>query len=149
MRLLESRRWTVAALVLFLTNLTGCALDLKDPFNDRAFLDDTQKEFSQSLRWGAIEKAAAFVVPEQRAEFDQLKPTLSELRITDYEMMSLERLSDTEAKAAVRYRGYTLSSPIERSIVINETWILDPATHHWMVRLEVARLRKALGLAAR
>ena len=43
-------------------------LDLKDPFNDRGFLDDTQKEFSQSLRWGAIEKAATFVVPEQRAE---------------------------------------------------------------------------------
>lgn len=149
MTLLEFRRWTLIGPVLFLISLAGCAIDLNAPFNDRGALKDTQKEFSQSLRWGAIEKAAMFVVPEQRAEFDQLTPTLSELRITDYEMMHLERLSDSEAKIAVRYRGYTLSSPIERTIVIDQTWILDPETHHWMVRLEVGRLRQALGLAAR
>jgi hypothetical protein len=149
MTLLEPRRLGVVMLGLFLTSLAGCALSLKDPFNDRGMLKETQKEFSQYLRWGAIEKASMFVVADQRAEFERLTPHLSELRITDYEMIRSEQVSETEASLAVRYRGYSMASPVERTIIIDQTWTLDPESNHWMVRLEVSRLRRALGLAAR
>jgi len=127
----------------------GCANDLNDPYHAREMLRDTQKEFSQYLRWGAIEKASQFVVEDQRAEFASLAPHLSDLRITEYEIMKVDQTSADEALVVVRYVGYSLASPIERSIVLDQNWTRVPETQFWMVRLEVNRLREALGLAAR
>ena len=144
---------TMRSMILGLTVLVGfavgCAADLNDPYHQRDRLQVTQKEFSQYLRWGAIEKASQFVVEEQRDEFKSLAPHLTDLRITDYEVMKVEQRSDTEALVVVRYVGYSLSSPIERSIVLDQTWTRVPETDFWMVSLEVNRLREALGLAAR
>ncbi len=135
-------------LCLALSLLGGCAVGLKDVFNDRDLLKDTQREFSQYLRWGAIEKASQFVVPEQRPEFEALAPHLTDLRFTDYEVLQVKQLSETEAQVTVRYRGYSLSSPIERSITLDQQWTRESDKGPWMVRLEVHRLREALGMAA-
>ncbi|MBW2242977.1 MAG: hypothetical protein JRH01_13415 [Deltaproteobacteria bacterium] len=135
--------------VALLGMLGGCAIDLKDPYNDRARLRETQKEFTQYMRWGLIDKAAQFVVDEQRAEFETLAPSLTELRLTDHETLSVESIDENHARVLVRFQGYTMSSPIERTINIKQDWTFDETTRVWMVSLEVDLLRKALGIAAR
>lgn len=135
--------------VALLGMLGGCAIDLKDPYNDRARLRETQREFTQYMRWGLIDKAAQFVVTEQRAKFETLAPSLTELRLTDHETLSVESVDENHAKVLVRFRGYTMSSPIERTIEILQDWSFDETTRVWMVSLEVDLLRKALGIAAR
>lgn len=138
------------ALAVAASCLVACAsqIDLNDPFNDRGNLNDTQREFGQYMRWGVIEKASQFVVPDQRDEFESLAPHLTDLRITEFETLEVKMLSETEATALVRYRGYSMSSPIERTITLEETWTREPESKFWMVRIEVNRLREALGLAA-
>lgn len=136
-------------IALLLGGLAGCANDLMDPYHPRETLRETQKEFSQYLRWGAIEKASQFVVEEQRNEFAALAPHLTDLRITDYEVIKVDQVSENEALVVVRYAGYSMASPVERSIVLDQNWSRVPETDFWMVSLEVSRLREALGLAAR
>lgn len=138
----------LGAVVALLSLLGGCAFDMKDPYNDRARLRKTQREFTQYMRWGLIDKAAQFVIAEQRAEFQTLAPSLTELRLTDHETLSVEAIDKNHASVLVRFRGYTMSSPIERSIEIKQDWIFDEDTGVWMVSFEVDRLRKALGIAA-
>ncbi len=149
MRSFVQRCAPVAAGLALLALLGGCAIDLNDPYQARDRLKDTQREFTQYLRWGVIEKAAQFVVPEQRAEFETLAPNLTDLRLTDYETLSVETIDENHAKILVRFRGYSMSSPIERTIDIEQDWTFDVEAAVWMVSLEVGRLRKALGVATR
>ncbi|MCP3984719.1 MAG: hypothetical protein GY723_10045 [bacterium] len=137
----------VACLLLGL--LGGCAIDLKDPYNDRSRLRETQREFTQYMRWGLIDKAAMFVVDEQRAEFETLAPSLTELRLTDHETLAVEAVDENHAIVMVRLSGYTMSSPVERTFEIQQDWSFDEETRVWMVSLQVDLLRKALGIAAR
>ena len=144
--ILRAGRLCAAAALLSL--LGGCAVDLKDPYNDRGRLRGTQKEFTQYMRWGLIDKAAQFVVAEQRAEFETLAPSLTDLRLTDHETLNVESIDSNHASVLVRFSGYSMSSPIERTIEIKQDWIFDEDTRVWMVSFEVDRLRKALGIAA-
>lgn len=134
--------------IALLSLLGGCAIDLNDPYNDRARLRETQREFTQYMRWGLINKAAQFVIADQRAKFETLAPGMTDLRLTDYETLSVESIDENHASVLVRFRGYSLSSPIERTIEIQQDWSFDEETRVWMVSLEVDRLRKALGIAA-
>ena len=45
---------------------SGCAFDPSDPLSHRHALHWAQKRYSQSLRWGEIERASEYVDPEQR-----------------------------------------------------------------------------------
>ncbi len=147
---MKRMKTTALGLVAVMALLMGCAnVNLEDPFNDRSILHDTQKEFNNYLRWGVIDKAAQFVVAEQRAEFQSIAPHLSDLRISNYETIHVKQTGENEAEVMVRYEGYSMVSPIQRSIILEQTWTRDVESEFWLVRLEVNRLRDALGLAAR
>jgi len=147
---MKRMKTTALGLVAVIALLMGCAnVNLEDPFNDRAVLHDTQREFNNYLRWGVIDKAAQFVVKEQRADFQSLAPHLSDLRISNYETIRVQQTAENEAEVVVRYEGYSMVSPIQKSIILEQTWTREEESEFWLVRLEVNRLRDALGLAAR
>jgi hypothetical protein len=102
-----------------------------------------QKRFTQYVRWGKVREAAAFVVPEQRAEFLALGPDLTDVRFTDWETLTLDYAGET-ARVDVQMRGYRLTSPVERTVHLVQDWEKEHGA--WLVRLELAALREGLGV---
>ncbi len=139
------RRARAAAWVLVLALAAlGCET-LTDPFQHKDAFRETQKRFTQYVRWGNFAAASEFVDPEIRADFLALAPDASEVRFTDYEILRMDIGEDvSSASVDVRYHGYLASLPVERSIDVTQDWSRDPATGRWSVRLEVAKLRGAL-----
>jgi hypothetical protein len=116
-----------------------------DPFGNESDFRLIQKHFTQYVRWGKVREAAEFVVPEQRQEFLALGPDLTDIRFTDWEIVTLEYLKES-AKVDVQLRGYRLTMPIERRVHLLQDWNKDPETGAWQVRLELAALREGLGV---
>jgi|GEM_PF-1842232 len=116
-----------------------------DPLNRRRDFKDIQREFAQSLRWGKIDQASEQVVPAMREDFRSLQPQLADFRLTDYEILSVDLADDLrKATVSVRFRGYGLSLPVERSVVVTENWSRDAQTGKWLVALDLARMRSML-----
>ncbi|MEN8160912.1 MAG: hypothetical protein ABFS41_12635 [Myxococcota bacterium] len=137
------RRSAVLGLLALLLLALGC-VNLDDPFGNESDFRLIQKHFTQYVRWGKVRQAAEFVVPEQRQEFMQLGPDLTDIRFTDWETLSLEFAGET-ARAEVQLRGYRLSAPLERIVRLNQNWSKAEETGAWQVRLEFAALREGLG----
>jgi hypothetical protein len=129
--------WLVAA-ALF----AGCAaLD----YDKRVAFEESQKRFTQYVRWGKIAKASEYVVPEIREEFLALTPELTDLRLTDWEVLDMDVDDDlAHATVDVRYTGYRLSQLVERSVDVTQEWTRNPESGQWQVTLEVAKIRAAL-----
>jgi hypothetical protein len=115
-----------------------------DPFGHESDFRLIQKHFTQYVRWGKVREAAAFVVPEQREEFLALGPDLTDIRFTDWEILTLEYAGES-ARVDVQLRGYRLTTPIERTVLLVQDW--QKAEGAWQVRLELAALREGLGVA--
>lgn len=138
--------WFVAlAFLATLCGSLGCAW--LDPLHRRADFDQIQKSFTQDLRWGRIDKASERVAPELRAEFKSLAPGFAKLRITDYEIIDSKLDPDlAHATVDVRYSGYRVDELVERSVTIHEDWRKDATTGDWEVKLDLAKLQRALGV---
>lgn len=117
--------------------LSGC-LAFEDPLNvDGVFLQQ-QRSFSAALRWSQWDQAAEYVEPALRADFRALTDDFSELRLTDYEIRDVHVESlESGASAVVVYKGFELSMPVERSIVVNQRWRWDQDQRRWYVTPDV------------
>ncbi len=133
------------AIALTWVAATGC---VTDPLNREDTFREQQKQFTQYIRWGKFDAAAAFVVEEQRAEFAALAPQLSDIRFTDYDLLHVELRDSSHGTAEVLFTGYRLSSPISRTMLVKQDWKRD-GFDGWRVTLELEPLREALGLAAK
>ncbi len=143
------RRIPMIVAALFVLGLgTACETEWDDPMGHRRDFEEIQGKFTKFIRWGAIDEASAFVAKDQRDEFLGLAHELTDMRFTDYEVLDLE-YGDEEQSATVRvrYMGYRLSMPIEKSISVTQQWEKDPENGAWTVRLDVAALRSALRTA--
>jgi hypothetical protein len=135
------------ALLVLLWALPALAcVNPADPFGNESDFRMIQKHFTQYVRWGKVREAAEFVVPEQRQEFLALGPDLTDIRFTDWEIVTLE-YQEESAKVDVQLRGYRLTMPIERRVHLLQDWKKDAETGAWTVRLELAALRKGLGVS--
>jgi hypothetical protein len=142
----DLRRWLVLLLLtLMLLPAMGC-MSLGDPMGKESDFRLIQRHFTQYVRWGKVHQAAEFVIPEQREEFMDLGHDLTDIRFTDWETLSLDFSGDT-AHAVVQMRGYRLSTPIERTVRLNQAWSKAEDTGAWQVELELAALREGLGAA--
>jgi hypothetical protein len=139
----DLRRSAVVGLLALLLPALGC-VNLGDPFGKESDFRLIQKHFTQYVRWGKVRQAAEFVVPEQRQEFMQLGPELTDIRFTDWETLSLQFDGDT-ARADVQLQGYRLSAPVERTVRLSQDWSKAEETGAWQVRLDLAALRSGLG----
>ena len=104
------------ALLVLLWALPALAcVNPADPWGNESDFRLIQKHFTQYVRWGKVREAAEFVVPEQRQEFIALGPDLTDIRFTDWEIVTLE-YAEESAKVDVQLRGYRLTIPVERTV---------------------------------
>jgi hypothetical protein len=123
-------RFAMALLALVVA--VGCTSPT-DPLDHRGALKDTQKRYTNFLRWRDAERAAQFVVPERRAKFLSLAKELENLEIGDYELGEVEYgADDMTASIDVTYRGYSLSHLIEHKVRVTQKWRRDDG-NDWLI----------------
>lgn len=136
-------------LVLALAALAAACSTFGDPLHREDDFKDSQRKFTQFVRWGNIQGATLYLVEEQQEEFLALAPQLSDVRFTDYEILRVDLEDDMKsATVDVIYTGYTLSSPIARTMRLHQIWKRDDEGD-WKVTVALDPIRQALGLAAK
>ena len=61
-------------------------------------------------------------------------PRFRQIRFSDHQIQRIEMDGlRTQATARVRYRGYWLSSPFEREVVVVQHWRREVPTQRWFV----------------
>ena len=139
--------WLVLC-ALLLAGPTGCITWFTDPMGRHAAFDDTQRQYTNSLRWGEIEKASAFVDPALREAFLAQAPVFESMRITDFTVGEVEYQGDS-AQVTVTYQGYSLESFVERKIREDQSWYREAGTNRWLVRSDVEAFARVFGEARR
>ena len=134
-------RIRLAAVCLAVT-LAGCAIvrgwDLLDRRGD---FEHSQREYTQSIRWGAFDQARHFVAKDTVERWDASRPLLSNVRFTEYAIQSNEfDIDKLTATVHVTYNGYKVNSLVERTVAENQEWSRDPATGQWQVRPDLTVL---------
>ncbi len=132
-------RVTGLLMVLLLGASPGC-ISLSDPMGWRNALKNSQLTYTQSIRWGNLEKAGEFVDPELREEFLQVATAFANIRITDYEIGSIHYTSSSEATVNVTYRAYARSTYLDRVIRETQEWRRTSIGGQWRVRPTIQKL---------
>jgi hypothetical protein len=143
---MRSARWLVLS-VLLLVGPTGCITWFTDPMGHRAAFDVIQRQYTQALRWGEIEKASSFVDPALRESFLSKESLFESLRITDFSIGEVDYRGD-RAQVTVSYDGYSLDSFVERKIREQQSWYREGG-NRWLVRSDLEVFSKELGAARR
>jgi hypothetical protein len=107
--------------LVFITN-AGCINMLADPLGRRSSLKEAQLKYTQAVRWGNLEKASEFVDPELREEFLGLLEAFERIRVTDYDIGSIQYESSELAKVTVTYHAYTVGTFLDRSFREKQVW---------------------------
>jgi hypothetical protein len=111
----------------------------------RGKFEDTQERFTQCIRWGNFEEASQYLDPGLRARFMAFSPELSDLRFSDYEITRVDIGEELlTASVEVRFTGYRLSMPVERTVNLVEEWTRDEETGVWTVKLDIEKLHNSL-----
>jgi len=137
------------ALGTWLVFATGCGLMRLtdgDILGRRADFDDAQKRYTQSVRWGDLEKAASYVDPKERDSFENETQLLADVRFTDWDLQHVDVAPDLKsATAVVIYHAYLERALTEISYREKQTWSFDETTHTWVVTPGLADLPRMLG----
>jgi len=132
-------------LLVVLFSVSGCMSVITDPLDRRGAFEDTQERFTQYVRWGKFEEASQYVDPEMREQFMTFAPEFSDLRFSDYEINRIEIQDGLQsATVHVRFTGYRLSMPFERSVDLTQEWTRDEASGAWTVKVEIDKLRNTM-----
>ncbi len=116
--------------------LAGCA-SFTDPLGRHDALELAQKQYTEAIRWGNLDRALGFVEPEQREGFERLMATLEEIRITDFEIGQIEG-DESEASVTVTYRGYAMAYQIERLFREHQQWTrAEGLGNRWQVQSDL------------
>jgi hypothetical protein len=135
---------TAIALVALL-GVSGCLSAITDPLDRRGEFEETQTKFTQYVRWGKFQEASEFLAPELRDEFMALAPEFSTVRFSDYEITDVDIQDGIKsASVQVRYTGYRLDMPVEKSVALTEEWTRDEETGVWTVKLDIEKLRNTM-----
>ena len=145
---MTGKNWA-RALLIALAALASACLSIKDPMNHESDFNDDVRQFTQYVRWGNFQGAALFLDEAQQEELMELAPQLTDVRFTDYEILRKDLADDRKSGVVdVVYTGYRLSSPISRTMRLHQEWTRG-ARGDWKVKIELAPMREALGIAAK
>ena len=120
-------------MVLLLSASLGC-INLSDPMGWRSALKNSQLTYTQSIRGGNLEKAREFVDPELRQAFLDVADSFAKVRVTDYDIGSIQYASSSEATVNVTYRAYALGTYLDRVIRETQEWRRASVGGQWWVR---------------
>jgi hypothetical protein len=149
MQMIRTQHAARALIAALFVVASACQMvSIKDPMHREDMFNDAMRTFTQYVRWGNFNGAAEYLVDEQRDDFIDLAPELSDVRFTDYEILRQDLNEErTEATVEVVLTGYRMSSPISRTMRLHQEWKRSGGTD-WKVSVELGPLREALGLAA-
>lgn len=134
----------ITCLGLALLTQLGCAFGEfrpDDPFKRQYELEQSQKRYSDLVRWSKFDEAAQFVAPEGRRAFRDRMPDFKEIRFTDHSTGPWEL--DEEKRHTVievTYTGYSMRSPIEVEVHETQTWTREGNNSSWRVVSEFTDL---------
>ncbi len=129
--------------LVFITN-AGCINMLADPLGRRSALKEVQLKYTQAIRWGNLEKASEFVDPDLREEFLGLLDAFEKIRVTDYDIGSIQYESSDLATVTVTYHAYTVGTYLDRSMREKQVWRRVGIGTQWWVEPQLEVLLGAL-----
>ena len=133
--------------LVFVAN-TGCITMLADPLGRHSALKEVQLKYTQAIRWGHIEQASEFVDPDFREEFLGLLDAFEKIRVTDYDIGSIQYESSDLAKVTVTYHAYTVGTFLDRSMREKQVWRRVGIGTQWWVEPQLESVVGALKVSA-
>ena len=133
----RTSRWIRGVLGLGLLLSLSCAnATIHDFKGKRTALDESQRRYTELVRWGEIEMASVFVDPELLDEYLQYAEVFEGIRFTDFESGALQfEEGEDKASVIVVYHAYSLSTLIEKKIREHQEWYReDGMSNNWRVR---------------
>jgi hypothetical protein len=122
---------------------SGCITWFTDPMGHHAAFKDTQRQYTNYVRWGEIEKASGFVDPALQAAFLERAPVFKGVRVTEYEVGDVKYEGDA-ATVPVTYRVYGLSTLVEQTIREEQSWYRENLSNTWRLRSDGEVFARAL-----
>jgi len=133
------------AMCLALTLSSCAAVRSWDLLDRRGDFETSQRQYTQSIRWGSFDEARRFVAKDALERWDASRPLLSDVRFTEYEMRSNEfDIEKMTATVRVTYNGYKTNSLIERTVEEKQDWFRDPVNGQWQVRPDLTVLSNGI-----
>ena len=118
-------------LAVSLVLVIGCASIERKQLD---ILEQRTDNYENALRWGNYEIARAFI---KKSAADQLPveiESLKQIRVTSYKLLDRNVFESKEAaEQKVEIRFYNIDSLIEKTIIDNQTWILDKDLENWFL----------------
>jgi hypothetical protein len=109
-------------------------------------LVESQRKYSELVRWGEIEGASAYVDPTIADDFLSSVDHFSGIRFTNFESGPLNFGEDSEtATVKVVYHAYSTTTLVEKRFIENQEWYRDADTKDaWRVRSDLDSIAKQL-----
>jgi hypothetical protein len=86
-------------------------------------LAESIRSFNEGLRWQRYEVAAVSIPPRERSSFvEAMDERTKDLKITDYEIVRVDRSSDTRAKVHVKVSWYRDSEGLLKETHAMQRW---------------------------
>lgn len=86
-------------------------------------LAESVRSFNDGVRWQRFEVAAVSIPPRERSQFvEDMDERTKDLKITDYEIVRVERKTDTEAQVHVKVAWYRESEGTLKETHAMQLW---------------------------
>ena len=118
--------------IVLLTTL-GCANSIR---MKESALEDSQRKYTELVRWGEIESASAYVDPEMSEAFIDAAAHFKDIRFTNFESGPLQFGEESEtATVSVVYHAYSTRTLVEKRFIEHQKWYRDVDSENtWRVR---------------
>jgi hypothetical protein len=123
----------VPVLVIVLLTSLGCANSIR---MKESALEDSQRKYTELVRWGEIESASVYVDPEMSEAFIDAAAHFKDIRFTNFESGPLQFGEESEtATVSVVYHAYSTRTLVEKRFVEHQAWYRDVDSENaWRVR---------------
>jgi hypothetical protein len=144
---------STALLAAALVAASAMACASFDPLDRRGSLEESQKKYTELIRWGEIDMAAQYVDPDLRDAFLQLAPAFANIRVTDFDVVPIDydqaerdaAGDDDSVAVTVNYFGYSKSTLLERHFRERQEWHrVGSIANTWRVRPEFSELVESM-----
>ena len=134
----------VPVLVIVLLTSLGCANSIR---MKESALEDSQRKYTELVRWGEIESASTYVDPKMSEAFIDAAAHFKDIRFTNFESGPLQFGEESEtATVSVVYHAYSTRTLVEKQFREHQVWYREAsADNDWRVRPNLAALANELG----